>query len=51
MRMPASTRLACERRILREANAVGRRLHAEVTNRARVTNRIEEDGRDRRLAA
>ena len=45
------TRLVCERGILREANAVGRRLHAEVTHRARVADRIQEDRRDRRLAA
>ena len=43
--------LSCEVRLLREADAVGGRLHAEVADRARVSDRVEEDRRDRRLAA
>ena len=44
-------RLPRELRLLREADAVGRRLHAEVADLARVADGVEEDRRDRRLAA
>ena len=40
-----------ERRILREADAVGRGLDAEVADLPRVAHGVEEDRRDRRLAA
>ena len=37
--------------VLREPDAVGRGLHAEVADLARVPDRVEEQRRDRRLAA
>ena len=51
MRMPASRACAGELRLLREADAVGRGLDAEVADLARVADGVEEDRRDRRLAA
>ena len=43
--------LAAEFFALGEFDAVGRRLHAVVTNLARVPNRFEEVRGDRRLTA
>jgi hypothetical protein len=50
MRMPAS-RVPREFRLLREANAVRGRLHAEVPDLTRVPHGLEENRRYRRLAA
>ena len=49
--MPASRACVRELRLLREADAVGRGLDAEVADLARVADRVEEDRRDGRLAA
>ena len=51
MRMPASRAWCANSGVLREADAVGGRLHAEVPDLARVADRVEEDRRNRRLAA
>ena len=51
MRMPGLARLAREVRLLGEADAVGRGLDAEVADLPGVAHGIEEDRRDRRLAA
>jgi hypothetical protein len=50
----AQTRLGCrlrELRILGELDAVGGRLHAVVTDLPGVAHRVDEPGRNRRLAA
>ena len=48
---PALLREPRELRLLREANAVGRALHAEIADLARVARRLQEMRRERRLAA
>ena len=51
MRRPASAAAWANAGILGEADAVGRGLHAEVADLAGVGDRVEEERRDRRLAA
>ena len=51
MRRPASRAAFANCRLLRQADAVGRRLHAEVADLGRVAHGVEEDRRDGRLAA